>query len=151
MSILRQQAGSDDFNDLCGLGRQQLWAALAIGLGGMSLAALPGTVGFVSRWTSARVLGQTDLEAMVLTFVASASVGVGIWRSLASLFAPGPPIHALDREPASANAPAARGGISRGLALTIALAALLVIVIGIAPGALAPVTKAIAGNYTFYK
>jgi formate hydrogenlyase subunit 3/multisubunit Na+/H+ antiporter MnhD subunit len=150
MAILRQQAGSDDFNDLCGLGRQQLWAALAIGLGGMSLAALPGTVGFVSRWTSARVLGQTDLEAMVLTFVASASVGVGIWRSLASLFAPGPPIHALDREPVSA-ASATRGSISRGLALTIALAALLVIVIGIAPVAIAPVTKAIAGSYTFYK
>jgi formate hydrogenlyase subunit 3/multisubunit Na+/H+ antiporter MnhD subunit len=141
MALLREQAGSDEFQAVSGWGRRNLWAALAIALGGLSTAALPGTMGFVSRWATARVLGQTDLEALVLIFVASASVGIGILRGLMALFAP---------VAASGSGVETSSGYRRG-AFTVALVALLLIVMGIAPGVVAPVTKSIAENYTFYR
>jgi multicomponent Na+:H+ antiporter subunit D len=140
VAMLREQSGSDEFNDLSGLGRQRLWAALAVALGGVSLVGLPGTIGFVSRWASVRVLGQNDLEVVVLTLVAGASVGIGLIRGLQSLFT----LPSLGGTEPAPPAP-------RRVAMTVALATLLVIVLGIAPGVTAPITKSIAENYTFYK
>ncbi|HEY3290000.1 MAG TPA: proton-conducting transporter membrane subunit [Anaerolineae bacterium] len=140
ISILRERAGSDDFTQIGGLGRKLLWPVLAIAVGGLSLAGLPGTVGFVSRWTAARVLGQTDLEVLVLTLVAGASVGAGFIRGLFALFS-----HALaDDKPL----PDRHG---RRQAITIAVGVVLVVLMGIVPGVAAPVTRTIAENYTYLK
>jgi formate hydrogenlyase subunit 3/multisubunit Na+/H+ antiporter MnhD subunit len=117
-----------------------MWATLAIAIGGLSLAGLPGTIGFVSRWTTARVLGQTDLEVLVLTLVAGASIGAGIIRGLAALFGPAT---VADDHPMIKN--------KRFQAITIAIAVALLILTGIVPGVTAPVTRAVAENYTFYK
>jgi multicomponent Na+:H+ antiporter subunit D len=143
IALIRDQAGSDEFEAICGVGKRQTWATLAVAVGGMSLAGLPGTVGFVSRWATARVLGQTDLEVLVLTLLAGASIGVGIIRGLMALFAPEDMV-VVQNPHAAALAP-------RRIAFTVGLAVMLVIALGIAPGVVSPVTKAIVDNYTFYK
>jgi multicomponent Na+:H+ antiporter subunit D len=147
IAMIRERAGSDEFINIAGQGRLQPWAALAIGIGGMSLAGLPGTVGFVSRWTTARVIGVHDLEALVLILVAGASVGVGMVRGLAALYAD-VPATSLDTEvtPISAARPNMRG---RAALVTLAIA--LIIALGIAPGITESIIQPISSNYTFYK
>lgn len=147
IAMIRERAGSDEFINIAGQGRLQPWAALAIGIGGMSLAGLPGTVGFVSRWTTARVIGVHDLEALVLILVAGASVGVGMVRGLSALYAT-VPATSLDTEvtPISAARPNMRG---RAALVTLAIA--LIIALGIAPGITESIIQPISSNYTFYK
>lgn len=140
IAILRERAGSDDFAMIGGLGRKLLWPVLAIAAGGLSLAGLPGTIGFVSRWTTARILGQTDLEVLVLTLVAGASVGAGFIRGLFALFSPAP----TDDKPVE-------GKHGQRQAITIAIAVGLLVLMGIVPGVSAPITRTIAENYTYFK
>ena len=148
ITLLREQVGQDDFALIGGLGRQHKAAALAIAVGGLSLAGLPGTVGFVTRWVTARVLGQTDLEILVLTILAGASIGIGVIRGLSALFAQPAFTPADTGEPSQA--PRASGE-TRRVALIILIGVALVIALGVAPGLTSPVTRAIADNYTFYR
>ncbi len=142
IAIIRERAGSDEFAQIVGLGKRNLWATLAIAIGGLSLAGLPGTIGFVSRWTTARVLGQTDLEVLVLTMVAGVSIGAGMLRGITALFG-----HA-DASVLALQHPVNKH--KRVQAVTIAVVVALLILAGIVPGVTAPVTKTIAENYTFY-
>jgi multicomponent Na+:H+ antiporter subunit D len=146
LALLRSQAdGSDEFAQVRGCGRQLPWAALALALGGLSLAGLPGTVGFVARWSALRVLGQNDLEVLVLTVLAGASVGAGLWRGLAALFAPSEVLAP------TVDATTLHQRVRRRAMLAIVLALVLAVGLGLGPGLVAPVTKAISTNYTFYK
>ncbi|PJF47474.1 MAG: hypothetical protein D6709_06010 [Chloroflexi bacterium] len=81
---LRALRSSDAFADV--RGARDLWAALALGVGGLSLAGFPGTPGFVSRWSAARAYGVADVEGLALLLAASASVGVGVVRGLIAVF-----------------------------------------------------------------
>ncbi len=164
IGIIREHSGSDEFTRIGGMGKQHLWAALAIAIGGLSLAGLPGTLGFVSRWATARVLGQTDLEILVLSMAAGASVGAGVIRGMAAIFKPTLPIVGVetdsvdalsgsDAESSGRHSDTGRHVLARHKryqAVTIAMAVGLVILIGLVPGVTAPVTKGIAQNYTFY-
>lgn len=80
---LRAMRGSDDFISI----RQvnDLWTMLALLAGGLSLAGLPGTVGFVARWSSARAYSSTDAEGLVLMLVACGSVGIGVMRGVIAM------------------------------------------------------------------
>ncbi len=75
---LRAMRGSDDFSEIRNV--NDLWTMMALLAGGLSLAGLPGTVGFVARWSSARAYSSTDAEGLVLLLVAGGSVGIGIMR-----------------------------------------------------------------------
>ncbi len=80
---LRAMRGSDDFISI----RQvnDLWTMLALLAGGLSIAGLPGTVGFVARWSSARAYSSTDAEGLVLMLVACGSVGIGVMRGVIAM------------------------------------------------------------------
>jgi formate hydrogenlyase subunit 3/multisubunit Na+/H+ antiporter MnhD subunit len=80
---LRAMRGSDDFDDIRNV--NDLWTTLALLAGGLSLAGLPGTVGFVARWTSARAYSSTDAEGLVLLLVACGSVGIGVMRGVLAM------------------------------------------------------------------
>jgi formate hydrogenlyase subunit 3/multisubunit Na+/H+ antiporter MnhD subunit len=116
-------------------------------MGGLSLAGLPGTVGFVSRWTAARAIGLHDLEALVLVLLAGASVGVGVVRGMIALYASAT-VSTEDDD--SVELKPTRPPL-RGTVLVVVLAVILVITLGIAPGITEPLTRPIAQNYTFYK
>lgn len=96
---LRMLQAGDTFADARGL--RDFWAALAIGAGGLSLAGLPGTLGFVSRWGAARAYGVADPEGLALLVVAGASVGIGILRGLIAMFA-APRVEAVEEAMADA-------------------------------------------------
>lgn len=83
---LRELRASDAFADARGV--RDLWTILALGVGGLSLAGLPGTLGFVSRWSAARAYSATDAEGLALLVLAGASVGVGVLRGLIGLLTP---------------------------------------------------------------
>jgi multicomponent Na+:H+ antiporter subunit D len=83
-----RQSSSDEFDALREPGADI--CALAIGIGGLSLAGLPGTIGFVSRWMSIRSLALGDQELMMLSILASASVGIAVVRGLGALLEASP-------------------------------------------------------------
>lgn len=82
---LRERGGGDDFDALRGIGAREIWSALAVCIGGLSLAGFPATVGFVSAWTSMRVPGA-EVETIVIIVIAGISIAVGILRALSALF-----------------------------------------------------------------
>lgn len=96
---LRALRSSDAFADV--RGARDLWAALALGVGGLSLAGLPGTLGFVSRWSVARAYGVADAEGLALLLAAGASVGVGVVRGLLAVF-DAPRVEVIEETPADA-------------------------------------------------
>jgi formate hydrogenlyase subunit 3/multisubunit Na+/H+ antiporter MnhD subunit len=81
---LRMARNSDDFAAVRGL--RDRWAGLAVGIGGLSLAGLPGTLGFVSRWLTMRAYGFGDPESIAPLIFAQVSVAIGLMRGLRSLF-----------------------------------------------------------------
>ncbi len=90
---LREVADNDAFDQV--RGKHDLWTVMALGIGGLSLAGLPSTLGFVSRWATARAYSATDAESLVLLLLASASVGIGVVRGLMALYADQLPMSAL--------------------------------------------------------
>jgi formate hydrogenlyase subunit 3/multisubunit Na+/H+ antiporter MnhD subunit len=80
---LRAMRGSDEFSDIRNV--NDLWTLMALLAGGLSLAGLPGTIGFVARWTSARAYSSTDAEGLVLMLVACSSVGLGVMRGVVAM------------------------------------------------------------------
>lgn len=115
--------------------RIRTWALGAVTLGGLSLAGMPGTVGFVSRWVTSRAISQTDLESLLLVLAAGVSVGVGVVRGSYALLAE-PPIAAG----AQAASSAAQGDDLR-LRLTLASSMALVVALGLWPNALSPLLR----------
>ena len=81
---LRELRGSDAFADV--RGTKDIWTAMALGVGGLSFIGLPGTLGFVARWATARAYSEADAEGLVLLLLASASVAIGLSRGLISMF-----------------------------------------------------------------
>ena len=142
LSVLRSHTASDHFERSRGFGRRFPLAALAIALGSLSLAGLPGMVGFVTRWLNVRVLSSSDLEVMMITLLASIGIGWGVLRGLMALLA----------EPADAAVETQGPAIAlpRGAMLTLSLATLAVVVLGLVPGPLTELAKAIASAYSFY-
>jgi len=84
VSRLRTLRSSDGFAEARGV--RDMWTVAALGVGGLSLAGLPGTLGFVSRWAAARAYGFADVEGLALLIAASASIGIGTLRGLIAMF-----------------------------------------------------------------
>lgn len=80
---LRAMRGDDDFVSVRNVG--DLWTMLALLAGGLSIAGMPGTVGFVARWSTARAYSSTDAEGLVLMLVACGSVGIGLMRGVIAM------------------------------------------------------------------
>ncbi|MCS6773174.1 MAG: proton-conducting transporter membrane subunit [Anaerolineae bacterium] len=111
--------------------RLRLWALGAAVVGGLSLAGIPGTIGFVARWVTARGIGQTDLEGMLLILAAGASISIGVLRSAHQI---------LSREVSSESQPAETPpeGDNLPLRLTLAVSIALTVLLGLWPSALVP-------------
>jgi NADH:ubiquinone oxidoreductase subunit 2 (subunit N) len=134
VALLRQRAGGDDFDAVAGLGQREPWIALAIGLGGLSMAGLPGTVGYVALSTGFGALG-TETELVLVVMLANISVAIGLLNGLTALFR-------------GAAAPtAALVTQQRNEQATIAIGMLLVIGLGLFPNLIAPLAQAIATQY----
>jgi formate hydrogenlyase subunit 3/multisubunit Na+/H+ antiporter MnhD subunit len=82
---LRVAAGSDQFDDLRGVGRREPVAAAAVILSLLSLVGFPLTAGFTGRWTLLSLLAQIHPTGAILLLIGMVSVAYVCARGLAYL------------------------------------------------------------------
>jgi hypothetical protein len=83
LAVVRHRAGSDAFADLGGVARRLPLSTAGLVLGGLSLAGMPLTAGFSSRWAIYRLLPTPDLALALL--LSGAGVAFGCLRGLSTL------------------------------------------------------------------
>ena len=86
LAVVRHRAGSDSFANLSGVARRLPLATAGLVLGGLSLAGMPLTAGFPSRWAIYRLLSAPDLALAML--LSGAGVAFGYLRGLSVLLDP---------------------------------------------------------------
>lgn len=160
LALLREQARGDEFESLRGLGARHPLAALAVGVGGLSAVGWPGTIGFVSRWVGARAIANAgQLEVMLLLVAAIASVGISLIRGLQILMDKQPSAGAAETEVVDVAAqPAGRLAQYRAVlnndlrsAILIGAGVVAVIALGVFPGWIGELARAIAAAFTYYR
>ena len=141
---LEAVGGSGDLEDLRGMARHAPWSGTGLAIGGLTLAGLPPTAGFVSEWFLLEALMQQfrvpGLEYRLVLALAGAAIaltagfaGVTFVR-LIGLVVLGPPLPPAARRPSGRDyGPAGRvalAGLSAGCLAVAALTPLEVRVIG---------------------
>ena len=86
LAVVRHRAGSDSFANLSGVARRLPISTAGLVLGGLSLAGMPLTAGFPSRWAIYRLLSAPDLALAML--LSGAGVALGYLRGLSVLLNP---------------------------------------------------------------
>jgi formate hydrogenlyase subunit 3/multisubunit Na+/H+ antiporter MnhD subunit len=86
LAVVRHQAGSDSFASLSGVARRLPLSTAGLVLGGLSLAGMPLTAGFPSRWAIYRLFSAPDLALVML--LSGAGVAFGYLRGLSTLLGP---------------------------------------------------------------
>ena len=86
LAVVRHRAGSDSFADLAGAARRLPLATVGLVLGGLSLAGMPLTAGFPSRWAIYRLFSAPNLALALL--LPGAGVAFGYLRGLSALLGP---------------------------------------------------------------
>ena len=143
LSGLRSRAGGDDsLNVLQGIGWKAPWSTAALVFGGISMAGLPVSAGFVWRWALYRALAPASPGYAVLLVLASTGVLVGLWRGMSTL---------LERPRSIENRSVISPGRSESwlTAVVVILVILGCVGVGLFPQILAPYTVRWADTYTF--
>ncbi len=96
LAVVHHRVGSDSFANLAGVARRLPLSTAGLVLGGLSLAGMPLTAGFPSRWAIYRLLSAPDLALVML--LSGAGVAFGYLRGLSILLAPSPESN-VKREP----------------------------------------------------
>ena len=119
-------AEADTYEDIAGIGRRHPPAALAFSLFLVSLAGLPPTAGFFGKWFIFRA--AIDSGFYTLTVIAFLNSVIGVYYYLRVM------VFMYMREPA-AGAPVATPMRSGYVTAALILSAVLVVILGIMPGA----------------
>lgn len=144
---LRVRSGGDDkFDALRGLGWKAPWSTAAWVFGGLSIAGLPVSAGFVWRYAVCRALAPSSPGTALLVLLAGASVMVGMWRGLSLLLArPRSPENRSVISPGATDTPE---GWLRAVILVVAIIGC--VGVGLFPQVLAPLAARMAEAYTFF-
>ncbi|HEY5318738.1 MAG TPA: NADH-quinone oxidoreductase subunit N [Solirubrobacteraceae bacterium] len=108
----RQRAGGggEDISALAGLGSRQPWLAWPMTIAMLSLAGIPGTVGFIGKLYLIRALVGGDYTWLAVVIVIGSMISLGYYlRVVATMWMSVP-----EGEPAPARAAAARPAIAGG-------------------------------------
>lgn len=144
MSGLWARNGNDDsFDTLRGAGWRSPWCTVALVLGGFSIAGLPVSAGFVCRWALCRALTPTSPGYAFFLILAGVGVMMGVWRGLLAL---------LERPHSPENRSVLSLTPSEGwlTAVSVAVAALMCVGVGVYPQVIAPYAALLADTYTFF-
>ena len=142
MSGLRAcNGGDDDIGAMRGLGRQAPWSTAALVFGGLSMAGLPVSAGFVWRWALCRALAPSNPGAALLLLLAGVGVMAGVWRLISVLLAR--PRELKDRSVV----PVPSENWLTGLVVLVAI--LACVGVGLFPQVFGPIAAQLAGTYTF--
>lgn len=114
------------------------WSTAALVLGGLSVAGLPVSAGFVWRWSLYRSLSPSSSVSALLLLLAGAGVMIGVWRGLSAILA----------RPQSSED---EGYVPEGrlTAAVVAVAIAACVGIGLFPQPLASLATRLAELYTF--
>jgi formate hydrogenlyase subunit 3/multisubunit Na+/H+ antiporter MnhD subunit len=137
LTLARERALGTSFAALNGLVWRLPWASLAIVAGGLSLAGLPPLAGFAARWGLLHEAGRGDPGVTTLLLAASVSIALGVLRGLRQMLHP--PSETMATVP-----PERRGEIA-----VIAFFVILCLLVGLFPGALAPLVRQFSDAYRF--
>jgi multicomponent Na+:H+ antiporter subunit D len=144
MSGLCNRSGSDDsFDALRGMGWKAPWSTVVLVMGGLSIAGLPVSAGFVWRWALYRALAPSSPGNALILILAGVGVLVGLWRGLSML---------LERPRSPEDRSVIPLRTSEGwLTAVVAVVVILGCVgVGIFPQVLAPYAVRLADAYTFF-
>jgi formate hydrogenlyase subunit 3/multisubunit Na+/H+ antiporter MnhD subunit len=145
LSGLRARVGGGDVmtNDLRGMGWQAPWSTVAMVFGALSIAGLPISAGFASRWAICRALAPTGLGIALFLLVAGVSVMVGMWRRFSALLTR--PRSPEDRSVVSLHP--SEGWLTAVVVIVVSAAS---IGVGLFPQIIAPLADQLAGTYTYF-
>ncbi|MFQ5813296.1 MAG: proton-conducting transporter membrane subunit [Anaerolineae bacterium] len=88
LAVVRHRAGDDSFADLGGVARRLPISAAGLVLGGLSLAGMPLTAGFPSRWAIYRLYHSSPPGLALAMLLSGAGVAFGYLRGLSTLVGP---------------------------------------------------------------
>jgi formate hydrogenlyase subunit 3/multisubunit Na+/H+ antiporter MnhD subunit len=138
-----RNGGDDDFDALSGLGWRAPWSTAALVFGGLSVAGLPVSAGFVWRWSLCRALAPSSPGAALFLLLAGVGVMIGVWRGLSALLVH--PRAPENRSVVSLSSP--EGWLT---AAVVAVAIVACVGVGLFPQVLAPLAVRLAEAYTFF-
>jgi formate hydrogenlyase subunit 3/multisubunit Na+/H+ antiporter MnhD subunit len=138
-----RNGGDDDIDTLRGLGRQAPWSTAALIFGGLSMAGLPVSAGFVWRWALCRALAPSSPGSALLVLLASVGVIVGVWRGLAALL-----MH--PRAPEDRSIIPLRPPEGWLTAAVVSVTIIACVGVGLFPQVLTPFAVQLAEAYTFF-
>jgi multicomponent Na+:H+ antiporter subunit D len=129
---------------LRGLAGRAPWSTGALVMGGLSMAGLPTSAGFVGRWALFRALGPAGLPAVVTMMMASGGLMIGVWRAVSALLTG-----------VELTGESAEGGVGRERepwmrALVVTLAVVATVFVGLRPQLVAPTAARLASLYSFW-
>ncbi|HEY72218.1 MAG: hypothetical protein DRJ03_12470 [Chloroflexi bacterium] len=144
LSGLRTHSGGDDsFDALRGIGWKAPWSTAAFVFGGLSVAGLPISAGFIWRWPLCRALASSNQSSVLLLLLAGVGVMAGVWRTLSTLLIR--PRSPQDRSVISRSS--SEGWLT---AAVVIVAIMLCVGAGLFPQYLAPLAASLAKTYTFF-
>ena len=144
LSGLRARSGGGDrFENLRGQGWRSPWSTAALLFGGLSVAGMPVSAGFIGRWALCRSLLPSSPAAALFLLLAGVGVLSSLWRGMAALVA-------RPRSPENRSVVVNIPPESHLTAAVIAAAIVAGVVVGLFPQVLAPVTLRMAAGYTFF-
>lgn len=88
LAVVRHQAGSDSFVNLDGVARRLPLSTAGLVLGGLSLAGMPLTAGFPSRWAIYAGYYNSASSLALAMLLSGAGVAFGYLRGLSTLLVP---------------------------------------------------------------
>jgi len=135
LAVVRYRVGGDSFSDLAGVARRLPLSTVGLVLGGLSLAGMPLTAGFPSRWAIFRLLSSPNLALALL--LSGAGVALGYLRGLSTLLSPSSELK-VKREPFIAS-------------LIILAMIILCLWLGFRPQWLLPSIQRVVGSFSFLR
>ena len=107
----RERAGGEDIGALAGLGARQPWLAWPMTIAMLSLAGIPGTVGFIGKLYLIRAVVAGNYTWLAIVIVIGSMISLGYYlRVVATMWMSSPEREPAPVRPAVAGRPAIAGG-----------------------------------------
>jgi NADH-quinone oxidoreductase subunit N len=111
-------------DSVAGLARERPWLAFGLAVAMLSLLGFPGTFGFIGKWAILGALVQEGQGVLAVILVLTSVVSAGFYL---------PVLMAAYMRPLPAEGAYAAAGMPRAAGLAVAVAVLLVLVLGVWP------------------
>jgi len=146
IALARERTKSSEFERLAGLAWSRPWMAVALVVGGFSLAGIPPLAGFLGRWAQVRLLATMQPVYAITVLGVTLGVAAGALRGTDYLLqAPN------EATPDSLSPSKEREAREPRLMIALIAATLLVgLILGLFPGVVESPLRAVVSSFTFF-